>query len=564
MRARLLVVDDEAVNLEIIAEYLEAEACELTMAADGGQALELLRSGDADFDAVVLDRMMPGIDGLAVLREIKATPALRSLPVILQTAAAGREQVAEGLKLGAYYYLTKPYHRDALVAVVRAALADTAQRRDLARRIEESRAVMDLIEHATFRFRTLEDARALAAACAGLCEEPDLAGMGLAELLVNAIEHGNLGITFHEKSELLAAGRWEEEVSARLRRPENLERAAELECWREGACIAFAIRDCGPGFAWERFLAAGRDACLPSQRSRHRACPEYRLPYPRVPRVRQRSGRLGSCPVFTPDRRPGTGAAMNRAEPGDTVFGRELEELERAADLITAMMEDPGLRDPALAWAVQPLEGFSGDAVAARRTPSGRLLTMLADATGHGLAAAGSLLPVLRVFYAQAQLDQPASALVREINGCLEGAARTGRFVAAVVVEIDADGRRGAVWNGGMPPGLWLRDQGEIATEALRPRHPPLGVLADTQFDPTCTSLDAGAGGHLLFCSDGLLEAAGPAGEAFGVERLRENALAVRAADATVRVQAAVHAHLGGVRAADDISLLLIDLGRAP
>ena len=254
MRARLLVVDDEAVNLEIIGEYLETEACELTMAADGAQALELLRAGGTDFDAVVLDRMMPGIDGLAVLREIKATPALRSLPVILQTAAAGREQVAEGLKLGAYYYLTKPYHRDALVAVVRAALADAEQRRDLARRIEEARAVMNLIEHATFRFRTLEEARALAGACAALCEEADLVGMGLAELLVNAIEHGNLGISFHEKSELLAAGRWEEEVAARARRPENLDRAAELECRREGRCVAFSIRDRGPGFAWEPYL----------------------------------------------------------------------------------------------------------------------------------------------------------------------------------------------------------------------------------------------------------------------------------------------------------------------
>ena len=133
--------------------------------------------------------------------------------MILQTAAAGREQVAEGLKLGAYYYLTKPYHRDALVAVVRAALADAAQRRDLARRIEDSRAVMALIERGTFQFRTLEDARVLAAAFAALCEEPDLAGMGLVELLVNAVEHGNLGITFHEKSELLSAGRWEEEVA---------------------------------------------------------------------------------------------------------------------------------------------------------------------------------------------------------------------------------------------------------------------------------------------------------------------------------------------------------------
>jgi CheY-like chemotaxis protein len=255
MRPRLLVVDDEAVNCEIIAEYLEAEDCSLTMASDGGQALDLLHAADAAFDAVVLDRMMPGIDGIEVLRQIKATPGLRSLPVILQTAAAGREQVAEGLKLGAYYYLTKPYHRDALVAVVRAALADTAQRRDLARRIEESRAVMALIERGTFQFRTLEDARALAAAFAALCEEPDLAGMGLVELLVNAVEHGNLGITFHEKSELLSAGRWEEEVGVRLQRPENLDKTAELDCWREGACLVFAIRDRGTGFAWERFLS---------------------------------------------------------------------------------------------------------------------------------------------------------------------------------------------------------------------------------------------------------------------------------------------------------------------
>ena len=62
MPARLLVVDDEAVNLEIIAEYLDTEDCELTTAGEGGQALALLRNGGRPFDAVVLDRMMPGVD----------------------------------------------------------------------------------------------------------------------------------------------------------------------------------------------------------------------------------------------------------------------------------------------------------------------------------------------------------------------------------------------------------------------------------------------------------------------------------------------------------------------
>ena len=273
------------------------------MAADGGQALDLLGAADAAFDAVVLDRMMPGIDGIEVLRQIKATPRLRSLPVILQTAAAGREQVAEGLKLGAYYYLTKPYHRDALVAVVRAALADAAQRRDLARRIEDSRAVMALIERGTFQFRTWRmRARSLPPSPA-LCEEPDLAGMGLVELLVNAVEHGNLGITFHEKSELLSAGRWEEEVAcapAAAGEPRQDRRAGVLARRRLPR-----VRNSRPrgGLCLGALPVARRDPRLPSQWARHRARPQHRVPHPRVPRLRQRSRGVGAGAAPWPGRR---------------------------------------------------------------------------------------------------------------------------------------------------------------------------------------------------------------------------------------------------------------------
>jgi len=252
---------------------------------------------------------------------------------------------------------------------------------------------------------------------------------------------------------------------------------------------------------------------------------------------------------------------MNHAIPGGALTGDEAAELERAAALIACMMHAPGLRDPALTWSVQPSHGFSGDAVAARRTPSGRLLAMLADATGHGMAAAGSLLPALQEFYAEADGDRQAGALARQINRRLQGAGRTGRFIAAVVVEIDADGKRAAVWNGGMPAGLWLRDRREVATEALRSRHLPLGILADTEFDPTCASLDIGAGGHLVFCSDGLIEATDAADEAFGLLRLRRHVTEGDAVDAVARVQAAVREHLGGGRATDDISLLVIGLG---
>lgn len=130
-----------------------------------------------------------------------------------------------------------------------------------------------------------------------------------------------------------------------------------------------------------------------------------------------------------------------------------------------------------------------------------------------------------------------------------------------MIIELDPDGRRVAVWNGGIPSGLWVCEQGEIPTDALRSRHLPLGILADAEFDATCSILDTDVPGHLLFCSDGLLEATDPAGEAFGVPRLRQQVLTATPTEVVRRVLAAVRAHLGDTDARDDISLLLIAFG---
>jgi CheY-like chemotaxis protein len=252
-KPRLLVVDDEEINREIIREYLDGEDCELVEAEDGARALELLALPDR-FDAVLLDRMMPGIDGLEVLQRMKQDPHLADLPVIVQTAAAAHAQVAEGLKLGAYYYLIKPYHRDALVAIVHAALALARQREALQRRIRDYHDVMSLAEHARYRLRTLAHARCLAAALGAACTTPERASLAIAELLVNAIEHGNLGIGFEEKAELLRTGRWQQEVERRLALAENAGRYVEIGFRREGAELVVRVRDQGAGFDAQRFL----------------------------------------------------------------------------------------------------------------------------------------------------------------------------------------------------------------------------------------------------------------------------------------------------------------------
>ena len=250
----ILVVDDEPFNLDIITETLDDPNYRLSTAESGEQAWEILSQADSRFDLVVLDRMMAGIDGIEVLRRIKADARLGDVPVIMQTAAASPDQVREGLQAGAHYYLTKPFELEALQTIVRAALQDAAQRRALVDSISHQARVVSLMDGARFHLSTLDDARHLAALLGNLFVEAQLGAMGLSELLVNAIEHGNLGIRFAEKTRLKEADRWLEEVERRLSLPENADKRVRLEVSRLGAEWEFVIEDEGQGFEWQHFL----------------------------------------------------------------------------------------------------------------------------------------------------------------------------------------------------------------------------------------------------------------------------------------------------------------------
>jgi len=251
---RILVVDDEPFNLDIVSEYLEDEGYALEMAGTGEEAWDILHGSGREFDLVILDRMMPGIDGMEVLRRIKSDARLASLPVIMQTAAASPDQVSEGLSAGAYYYLTKPFEPESLQSIVKAALDDQRQRRSLSQRIDLHVGALRTLETGRFVFHTLEEAHALAALAASLCDEPEIVVLGLSELLINAVEHGNLGIRFDEKSRLREEGRWEEEVVHRLSMPEYADRRGRLTVTAAADAFIFEIEDEGEGFAWERYL----------------------------------------------------------------------------------------------------------------------------------------------------------------------------------------------------------------------------------------------------------------------------------------------------------------------
>ncbi|WP_255990075.1 ATP-binding response regulator [Chitinolyticbacter albus] len=252
-KGRVLVVDDEPFNLEILSEHLLDAGYAVQTAVDGEVAWDILAQ-DRDFDAILLDRMMPRMDGMALLARLKQQPELAEVPVIMQTAVGAAENVREGLAAGAYYYLIKPFQRDMLLAIIAAAVGSRRERQQLESQLAEQASCYQLLQRGEFLFRTLQEARQLTLLLSQACPEPQRVALGLSELLVNAVEHGNLGISYGEKTRLLQQGRWQDEVESRLAHADFAERKVAVLFTRDEMLATFLIRDQGEGFDWKPFL----------------------------------------------------------------------------------------------------------------------------------------------------------------------------------------------------------------------------------------------------------------------------------------------------------------------
>lgn len=253
-KARILVVDDEQINLAILAAYLEGTEFDPVLVDNCSEAWSLLMREPHGFDLVLLDRLMPGMDGLELLRQIKANLQLRGLPVVMQTGASAPAQVQEGLSAGAYYYLTKPYEHDILLSILRAALEDRQERQSFQRTLEEHRDAMCCLDQGQFLVRTVEEASVVAPLVAMASPRPDLIAVGLSELLVNGVEHGNLGITYQEKQQMKLANTWQEEVKRRADLPGNQGKRVKLTLSRSPDQLTLVVADEGAGFDWQKYL----------------------------------------------------------------------------------------------------------------------------------------------------------------------------------------------------------------------------------------------------------------------------------------------------------------------
>lgn len=251
---KVMAVDDDDINLEILIKNLKDSGYDTIACKDGAAAWSQMNDNPQSVDIVLLDKMMPKMNGMDVLSKMKEHSMLKNVPVIIQTGDVGSEQFRMGMEKGAYYYLCKPFDPSLMVAMVNAASRDWIQRNSLYEQMKNERSLSEMIKDGRFVFKTMTEAAKLALALSHNAEKPDRINTALLELMVNSVEHGMLGIGNEEKGKLLAKNSLSDEIERRSVLEENLQKYVEVSVQTIDDLVTVTICDNGEGFNWKKYL----------------------------------------------------------------------------------------------------------------------------------------------------------------------------------------------------------------------------------------------------------------------------------------------------------------------
>jgi len=249
-RTKILLVDDEQLVREELGALLEDEGYEVITGSDGEEGLDLFRRVHPDL--VITDVRMPRRDGLSVAMTIRQeNPAV---PVTVITGHGSESMAIEALRAGVTDFVKKPVRLDDLTAAL---LRMEAARQPVGTGSELPAAV-ELVQ-SSWTYRLGNDLTAvppfvdvLLRRCAGGIDRTAVLELSLAvrELVTNAIEHGNLELSYEEKTRALEAGALDRVLRERAESQAFRERRVTVLAAREGRRLRIAISDEGGGFDW--------------------------------------------------------------------------------------------------------------------------------------------------------------------------------------------------------------------------------------------------------------------------------------------------------------------------
>ncbi len=250
---QILLIDDDEFYVEITGQTLREAGYEVMVSHDPIEAMTLLGKNASAIAVVVLDWNMPNMSGLELLKWIRNRPEFENIQVIMQTSMDSTEHIRQGIDAGAFYYLVKPQTREVMLSTVQSAVREHERALELLHKLQESQHSFRLLERGVLKYQTIPEGDFIAVRIANCCPRPQNV-MFISELLANAVEHGNLGITYEEKTALIEAGLLQQEIDRRMALPEYRDRYVRVHLEKTNEKVKVLIEDEGKGFDYEKYL----------------------------------------------------------------------------------------------------------------------------------------------------------------------------------------------------------------------------------------------------------------------------------------------------------------------
>lgn len=210
---------------------------------------KLIESTDLDLILLNLDK-----DGLDQLVRLKRKSITEWIPVVLINDSEDTTIHEEALKKGAFDIHHASFSSRSLEPILASGLNLNLTFKKFKKNIAEHHQFFQFINSIGLQFRTVEEAHVIARSLSFLCEDSNKVAMGLSEIFINAIEHGNLGISYEDKTYHQENNTWKMEIESRLKMSQYREKVVSVTAARIGQIIEFTVTDEGSGFDYSNFI----------------------------------------------------------------------------------------------------------------------------------------------------------------------------------------------------------------------------------------------------------------------------------------------------------------------
>lgn len=248
----ILAIDDEEDNIFIVNKIINdnlSQFCNCISFESSIKAWEFIYNNPLSVNVIILDQMMPFIDGIDFAKKVNNIDLLKGIPIIMQSGKIGIYNHQNALEAGAYYYLDKPFSPDKLLSMVEVIIQDILLKYELAEKIKHSQCPT---EH-NFEVSNFEEAKILVSKLSKLTHNHINSAISLLKLIENSIEHNILGIGYNKKLNLLEQRKYKAELNS-LMNKKNSTQTVKVSWEKIGNKIKFIIGNEGQNFLWKNYL----------------------------------------------------------------------------------------------------------------------------------------------------------------------------------------------------------------------------------------------------------------------------------------------------------------------